>query len=127
MSRFIANAEPMDIISAHGINLENPKDEPRMRNIDTFMSASFTFPNDVTVHTEVGSRLPGVGFFHLIPHLPIINIEVTLEGGTVYLSNFVFPHIYHAITVGPKRGEGRIEKAYIFRNGKTKDEEWWPT
>ena len=51
MSRFIANAEPMDIISAHGINLENPKDDPRMRNSDTFMSAPFTFPNVVTVHT----------------------------------------------------------------------------
>lgn len=33
---------------------------------------------------------------------------------------------YHSITVSPKGGHKRVEKAYSF-NGKAKGEDWWTT
>ena len=97
------------------------------RHIDLHMSALFAFPEDVIVQTEVHQRYPGFGPFNLVPHLPDIRLTVTLEGGSVELNNFVLPSFYHTIYVNPKKGEGRVEKAYVYRDEKIKDEEWWTT
>ena len=58
--------------------------------------------------------LPGWGPFGLIPHMLRTEITITLEGGEIFVFNFVRPSTFHFIRVKPKKGSGRFEQVYKF-------------
>ena len=130
MSRYIASAEPTEIIKAEAELLPNPSNDPSRRNIDIGTSATLAFPNDVTASISCHGRRPGWGPFGLFPYMPDVNLKVTCEGGTIELSNYVAPTIYHSLTVIHTDAKGkprkkRVEKVYKFLDGF--GEEWWST
>lgn len=115
--RLIVGAEPLSIISAQSQLVPNPKNEEIKRKIDVSTTASLEFPDDVVGSITCHSQLPGWGPFGLLPRIPDVNLEVTCEGGTVKLFNYVAPTAYHYIAVTPKAGKKRTEKAYEFADG----------
>jgi len=92
--------------------------------VDRATTASLALPNDVTAKftCDLGHPL----FLPLTGFIPKVQISVDCDGGKVELFNFVGPHLFHTITVAPKKGPNRKEKAYAFGN-KAKGEEWWST
>lgn len=59
----------------------------------------------------------GGGPFGLLPSIPDIYVEAICEGGYIKIFNYVLPSAYHYITVNPKGGKKRTEKAYTFADG----------
>ncbi|EJD07630.1 NAD-binding protein [Fomitiporia mediterranea MF3/22] len=127
MSRYITDAEPLDVISVQAELFPNPKDDPSKRNIDIGTTALLSFPNDVTASIACHCRQPGWGPFGLLPSIPGVICKAECEGGTVETNNYAGPHMYHYITVVPKgdQGKKRVEKAYTFPDGF--GEPWWST
>ncbi|RPD60089.1 NAD(P)-binding protein [Lentinus tigrinus ALCF2SS1-7] len=97
--------------------------------VDRGMHATYTLPlpptwnpeaatkADVTAEMTVDFATPGWGPFGLLPRSIKNEITVYLEGGEVFVYNFVSPGMFHYIKVRPKCGRTRYEQAYRFRNG----------
>ncbi|KIJ47889.1 hypothetical protein M422DRAFT_28689 [Sphaerobolus stellatus SS14] len=114
--RNLIGSEPVSVITAtHDAHID-PK-------IDRGVRATLEFPNDITA--EVHSDLGIPWRMGIIPRWRHIHITVKLEGGEVSLSNFPGAWIYHTITITPKKGPKRTEKAYTLKGGK--GEQWWTT
>ena len=121
--RFITAADttPLDVTSAKAIG--HPKDPER---IDRGMHITYAFPHsDVTAEVDTDFSAPGWGPFGLLPQMLRIDITIKLEGGEVFIYNFVLPSAFHFIRVKPKKGPGRFERVYTFRKGK--GEKSWST
>ncbi|KAF8500528.1 NAD(P)-binding protein [Gautieria morchelliformis] len=107
--RFLASAEPTSVLTA----THTPH---RDRRIDRGAQATFAFPNDVTAEIECDMQVPWR--LGIIPRWPNIHTTASLD---------LFPalHIYHSVTVTPKDGKKRVEKAYKPKEGAGED--WWTT
>ena len=68
--------------------------------------------------------------FGFIPKLPSFTLEVQCEGGSLELTNFALPTLFHSIIV-KKTGkkETRSETVHTFADAKLegKGEAWWLT
>ena len=116
-----ADTAPLDVTSAKAIG--HPSDPER---IDRVMHIIYAFPNsDVTAEVDTDSSAPGWGPFGLLPRMLRIDITIKLEGGEVFIYNFVLPSAFHFIRVKPKKGPGRFERVYTFKEGK--GEKSWST
>jgi len=115
--RAITSTEPTSVITA--THVPHPRDD----KIDRAVHATLAFPNDVIA--EINGDLQVPWRFGIIPKWPRVFITIELEGGEVQLYNFPGPYLYHSITVTPKSGKRRVEKAYKPKEGK--GEEWWTT
>lgn len=94
--------------------------------MDRATTASLALPNDITAELTCDLQQPLVLGF--IPRLPKLTVLVECEGGKLETFNFVLSGLYHSITVTPKTGRSRKEKAYTFRKGDSNfGEEWWDT
>lgn len=128
-TRFIAGANPVSVLSAKAVAHPDCTIEGHNHTaIDTGMTASLQFPNDVTGDIMCNIFLPGWGPFGLLPRTVLFDVEATCEGGKVLLRNFIVPHAWHYIAVNPSAGsktKKRVEKAYTFKDGK--EEDWWST
>ncbi|OBZ76357.1 D-xylose 1-dehydrogenase (NADP(+)) 2 [Grifola frondosa] len=111
--RYLASCEPV-IDSAEAIC--------RSENIDRRIETHMTFGAlPATIITD--SAMEGWGPFQLIPQWIKMVLRVDCEEGAVEIRNYVLPHVWHSITVLPKNGKPRVEKAYKPLEGK--GEEWW--
>ena len=68
---------------------------------DIATSATLRFEGGGTAEVSHSSLLPS-GF----------NLEATLSGGTLSVTNYLFPHIYHHLRVAPAHGPARFEQHY---------------
>jgi predicted dehydrogenase len=109
--RYLLGGEPMSVISAEA---EPHYTDPK---VDRNMHAVLEFPNSITAELYCSLGMPGRGPFGLIPAWPRVDLTVNLEGGTVVLSNYVLPTLYHTLTVTPTKGKKRTEKVYRFKDG----------
>ncbi|KIY45672.1 NAD(P)-binding protein [Fistulina hepatica ATCC 64428] len=120
--RYLVGSAPTSVIAtATAASLYKPDENAHL--IDGAVTATLAFPNDVTATITSDEAMPH--HFGFIPRLPQVYVTVKCEGGEVKLYNFVMPTIYHYITVTPRDGKSRTEKAYTFKDGK--GEEWWAT
>lgn len=109
-ARYLASADPIRVVSATAdTNSKFPK-------IDVGASAKLVFPGEggreVEARIDSHFRLPGWGPFGLIPRLLVVFGRVVCEEGEVELTNFVFPWLYHSLTIKGKDGKKRTEKVY---------------
>lgn len=117
MIRFITGAEPTNVVSASSQLVANPKKEEAKERVDVSTTASLAFPDDVLGSIHCHTLQPGWGPFGLLPSIPDIYVEAICEGGYIKIFNYVLPSAYHYITVNPKGGKKRTEKAYTFADG----------
>ncbi|KXN91300.1 hypothetical protein AN958_01274 [Leucoagaricus sp. SymC.cos] len=94
----------------------------RSENIDRRIETHMHF-GDLPAKIITDSAMDGWGPFGLFPQWIKMILRVECEEGAVEISNYVLPHMWHSITVIPKNGKSRTEKAYKFEDGKS--EEWW--
>ena len=120
ISRYLVGADPVKVISAE------PTLHPHDKRVDVAGRAILAFPNDVVGEIYYHARKPGWGPLNLAPDAPTFNAEVQCEGGIVKLTNFVFPSLYNSVEIIPKKGNGRVENVYTFKDG-SQGEEWWST
>ncbi|KAG0704261.1 NAD(P)-binding protein [Suillus ampliporus] len=123
--RYLTSNNPSAVMSATAVRY------PRDPRIDTGATAKLTFASSKPGGEPVRSTIrfdfstpPRLGF---IPSWPEVSVSAVCERGTIELFNFVMPVIYHSITVTPDGGVPRTEKAYTFKDGSGKGEEWWTT
>ena len=110
---------PLDVTSAQAIG--HPKDPER---IDRGMHITYAFPHsDVTAEVDTDFSAPGWGPFGLLPRMLRMDVTVKLEGGEIFIYNFVLPGAFHFIRVKPKKGSTRFERVYTFKEGKG-DKSW---
>ncbi|KAF5364707.1 hypothetical protein D9758_005524 [Tetrapyrgos nigripes] len=116
---------PTQILSANAVPSHDPK-------VDRGMTVTLALPNDIIGTMTCDFGIPWK--WNLIPSMPVLNATVECEGGSVKLSNFVMPTLYHSITVNKKKATGtdtvtRTEAVYKFSDAKMegKGEEWWMT
>jgi len=115
--RSVLSSEPTEVLSA------THKAHPGDKRVDGATDAALAFSNGMTA--EIGCDLQMSWYFAIVPKWPVLHITVQLEGGEISMFNFPAPQIYHSITVTPKEGKQRVEKAYKPKHGK--GEEWWTT
>ena len=128
--RYMIGAEPLSVTSASPLELAPSKDASPP-NVDTGMTASFSFPGDATaaITCSLGEPLM-LGF---IPRIPTVLLKVTCENGEMKVYNFVLPTFYHYIEVTTKTGpqgkhsKKRTEKVYKPSQTDQKGEDWWTT
>lgn len=125
MIRYVIKSNPTAVISAHADMFPNPTGDESLKKVDVGTTASLAFPNDVTGSIACHMFWPGRGPFGLIPRVFDLSVVATCEGGSVKLTNFIMPHVRHAIIVTPTNKEGRTESAYTFKDGHGKGEDWW--
>lgn len=112
-ARYLASADPIRVASATAdTNSKFPK-------IDLGASAKLIFPSaseggrEIEGRIDSHFRLPGWGPFGLLPRIrPVVFGRVVCEEGEVELTNFVFPWVYHSLTIKGKDGKSRTEKVY---------------
>lgn len=112
-ARYLAGADPIRITSA------TADTDSKLPKVDIGASADLVFPGateggpEIEGRIESQFRLPGWGPFGLLPRImPVIFGKVVCEEGEVELTNFVFPWVYHSLTVKGKDGKSRTEKVY---------------
>jgi hypothetical protein len=123
--RYLAGADPTSVISTNVIpaNATNS-------NVDRSTTATLAFPDDVIGTLTCDLAIPpSYGF---IPALPSISAKVECTQGSVELTNFIMPNLWHSISVQKidgKENKLRKEKVYTFQDAKMegKGEDWWPT
>jgi hypothetical protein len=99
-------------------------------NVDGSTTATLAFPDDVIGTLTCDLTIPpSYGF---IPALPSISAKVECTQGSVELTNFIMPNLWHSISVQKidgKEKKSRKEKVYTFQDAKMegKGEDWWPT
>ena len=117
-SRYLSGADPTKVINAKA------ETHPKFPQIDLATTATLAFPTPgestgpaegLTATLNVHFRLPRQ--FGFIPQWPKMSVRATGTRGTVELSNFVGPWLYHYITVESSEEEGgplrkRTEKQY---------------
>lgn len=89
------------------------------------MYTVFSFPDSISGETYADFAMPGFGPFGLFPRKLQFGVYLTLEGGEINLTNFALPHVWHTITIVPKKGKTRIEKVYKPVEGDKPGELWW--
>jgi hypothetical protein len=118
VARYLAGADPTKVISAKA------DVDPRFPRVDLGTTATLAFPtptggvgpaDGLTATLVAHLRVPPR--FGFVPHWPKTSVRVTGTRGTVELSNFVGPWIYHYITIESSEYEGgpmrkRTEKQY---------------
>ncbi|KAJ7180878.1 NAD(P)-binding protein [Mycena filopes] len=112
--RYFTGVEPTAVISATH-DLANPQ-------IDRKTEAKFALPGSIT--SSILCDLGTPWKFKLIPGMPSLNAVIECEKGDIKIVNYVMPTAYHSITVTPKSGKSRVEKAYTFPD---LGEPWWTT
>ncbi|TBU33284.1 NAD(P)-binding protein [Dichomitus squalens] len=121
--RFVTSTDtvPLEVTSAKAVG--HPKDPER---IDRAMHIVYALPNtDATAEVDIDLSAPGWGPFGLLPRMMRIDATIKLEGGNIFIYNFVMPTAFHFIRVSPKKGPGRFEQVYTFKDGK--GEKSWST
>ncbi|KAF6764091.1 NAD(P)-binding protein [Ephemerocybe angulata] len=129
--RYLTSSNPASILDVSH-ELFQPPNSPSdyASNVDKKTVASFAMPNDVTAKITCNFEdPPRLGF---IPRLPVLNVAIECEGGKTDLYNFIGPSWFHTITVTPRSGRARKEKAYVFSGsdgvgGGQRGEVWWET
>lgn len=119
--RFITSTDtvPLEVTSAKAIG--HPNDPER---IDRAMDVAYALPgSDADAGMYIDFALPGWGPCGHIPHMLRTEITITLEGGEIFMFNFVRPSTFHFIRVKPKKGAGRFEQVYKFKDGRG-DKSW---
>ena len=110
---------PLEVTSANAIGHANDPER-----IDRAMNVTYALPgSDTTAEMYIDFSLPGWGPFGLIPHMLRTDITITLEGGEIFVFNFVRPSTFHFIRIKPKKGFGRFEQVYKFKDGRG-DKSW---
>ncbi|KAG6826555.1 hypothetical protein H0H92_015330 [Tricholoma furcatifolium] len=129
--RYLSSSNPTSVISAeHALHIPVGS-SPAKPNVDRRTIATLALPNDATATLKCDLGLPWT--FGLFPPLPQLNAIITLEGGEIELSNFVFPTYHHSIKVTTKsagnKTKTRTEKVYTFADGNMEGncEAWWST
>ncbi|KZT10863.1 NAD(P)-binding protein [Laetiporus sulphureus 93-53] len=92
-------------------------------NVDKRMEAQLLFGDSLPATIIVDFSPEGWGPFKLFPQFVKLTLRVECENGAIELWNYPLPHLFHSITVIPKNGKSRVEKAYKPKEGK--GEEWW--
>ncbi|TFK87460.1 NAD-P-binding protein [Polyporus arcularius HHB13444] len=127
--RFITAADTAALTVTSATAIGHKLDRAR---IDRGMHATYTLPlsptwnpesatkADATAETTVDFAMPGWGPFGLFPRMIKNEITVFLEGGEIFVYNFVSPGMFHYIKVRPKCGRTRYEQAYKFKDGRGK-------
>lgn len=87
------------------------------------MRAVFEFPSGVEGAIYADLAMPKR--LGLVPRLPHASIKIDGEEGSLYIDNYVAPHIYHTITV-TKTNRTQTYKAYTFEGSSpAPGESWW--
>ncbi|KIP11535.1 hypothetical protein PHLGIDRAFT_124697 [Phlebiopsis gigantea 11061_1 CR5-6] len=125
-ARTLIGAEPLSVLSATLLNLI-PTTDGSAPTVDGGLSATLSFPGDVTATVTANHREPPV--LGIIPRMPTVLLVVECEGGELRMMNFVAPTLYHYIDVKKKgkSGKTRTEKVYKPAEAGVKGEEWWTT
>ncbi|KDR69580.1 hypothetical protein GALMADRAFT_255794 [Galerina marginata CBS 339.88] len=125
VSRYLIGDNPTSVVSSTPTSVYQK--DPR---IDNGITAVLAFPGDKTAEVTCDLQLAGWGPFGLIPRLPRLGVTVTAEGGTIRLSPFPVPHVFHSITVKPAGKSARVEKHYVHPQASGAEkagEAWWST
>lgn len=93
MARYLLG-EPLRVLNATAV-----EDTPGSR-ADVATEATLLFPKGV--HATVRSSALSLGF----------NVHLKSTRGSIKLTNYLFPHIYHSLSVMPDGGPKRVEKLY---------------
>ncbi|EGN91588.1 hypothetical protein SERLA73DRAFT_148399 [Serpula lacrymans var. lacrymans S7.3] len=112
--RYLASSNP---------TVDSAKTIIRSENIDRLIDAKLTFPPSLPATIKTDSAMEGWGPFKLFPQWIKMVLRVDCEDGAIEIRNFVLPHVWHSITVIPKKGKSWVEKAYKPKEGL--GEEWW--
>ena len=93
-----------------------------VKNVDRRTEATLELANGVAASLACDLGMPSM-LWGIVPRFPQIKVVVDCELGSIEIFNFVFPTLYHAITVKIRGGHTRVEKVYKGEKG----EEWWTT
>lgn len=110
---------PLEVTSAKAIGHRSDPER-----IDRAMHVTYALPgSDATAEMYIDFSLPGWGPFGLLPHMLRTELTIKLEGGEIFVYNFVKPSAFHFIRVKPKKGFGSFEQVYKFKDGRG-DKSW---
>ncbi|CCM06726.1 uncharacterized protein FIBRA_09020 [Fibroporia radiculosa] len=116
--RYFTSSEPVKVTEAAATGYKlDPK------RVDRAMHARYLLPQSIDAETFVDFSMPGWGPFQLLPQAFKLTVYFELEGGHLELYNFPIPHVYHSIKIKPRGRKVRVEKAYVFEDGRGED--WW--
>lgn len=123
--RFLTSSSPLSVSTASATPYS-----PTLAQLDRSAIGTLAFPNDVTASFDVNLSTPLKWGF-----IPKFDFSVTAEceNGSVKLSEYMMPQVFHSITVAKRGGKRRVEKAYRFPSNSgesevpVRGEEWWST
>ncbi|KAJ3511035.1 hypothetical protein NLJ89_g4333 [Agrocybe chaxingu] len=119
--RFLTSSDPISVESA-----SCEATWPGLENLDTLVTSTLSFANGITADITCNINTPfTLGF---IPNFDF-SVHIECERGTIKMSNFMVPSLFHSITVKETGGHSRTEKAFRFTDGDepSRGEEWWTT
>ncbi|KAF4610504.1 hypothetical protein D9613_006682 [Agrocybe pediades] len=117
--RYLTGSEPT------GVGSVAYTPSPKAKNMDKTADGVLEFPGEVTAafSTDISLEIK-LGF---IPQFDF-SLVVECEEGSINLSNYMIPQIYHSLTVTKSNGQKRVEKVYKPASGSgAHGEEWWST
>ncbi|KAF9558733.1 NAD(P)-binding protein [Agrocybe pediades] len=117
--RYLTGSEPT------GVGSVAYTPSPKAKNMDKTADGVLEFPGEVTAafSTDIALEIK-LGF---IPQFDF-SLVVECEEGSINLSNYMIPQIYHSLTVTKSNGQKRVEKVYKPASGSgAHGEEWWST
>ena len=126
MMRNVLSAEPLEVTQAHAEQLSTDVASPDKAKVDLRTIASLAFPNDVTATLDADWHKPFIGPFGLFLAMPEAEVTCVMERGKVKYNNFMFPSIWHSLSITPNGGETRKERAYKFV-GAPDEQRYWST
>jgi hypothetical protein len=116
----VASSDPVEVTKV------SPNPSPVDEKVDTGTSAELLFPNDVTASLYCNFEHPS-----LLGITTKTDVTVSLEGGSITLTNFPGPHLYHRIKIQETQKGGASkntsETMYTFKDGDKKGEDYWTT
>ncbi|KZT02244.1 NAD-binding protein [Laetiporus sulphureus 93-53] len=122
---YALSSELTGIVQAHADRLSDDPNADTSK-IDLRTTATLAFPSDITSSVDADWHKPRYGPFGLLMGMPEASLTCVMEGGEVRLSNYVFPNIWHSLSVTPKGGKKQMEYAYAFE-GSPKEQQYWST
>jgi hypothetical protein len=106
--------EPTEVLAASHI--------PFSPNVDRTAEVHLALADGATARLDCDLAIPAR--LGVVPAMPQFTVVATGEKGSVTLTNYMMPTLWHSIVVKTNDGKTRTEKAYTHAG---KGEAWWST
>lgn len=126
LMRDVVSFEPIEVTQAHAFPLSTDTSDPDKSKVDLRTVASLALPNEITMSLDADWHKPFLDPFGLFFGMPECDVTCVMEYGKVKFNNFIFPSIWHSLSVTPNGGETRVEHAYTF-GGAPEEQQYWST